>query len=244
MFFALKPSSFMNFKAKALPYTTLLSFILIGLGLYWVFFLTPPDYQQGECVRILFVHVPAAWLCLGIYGAMGVMSLMGLVTRQPTYHVICRSSAFVGLTFNIICLVTGSLWGKPMWGTWWVWDARLTSVAVLALLYVGYILLTNLFDDPEEGSRKGAFLLIVGLLNLPVIKWSVNWWNTLHQPASVFRADGPHLAPEFLYPLGIMALGFGLLALSLILLRTSTTIQEMRSRSILMQELRRKTYGA
>ena len=156
----------------------------------------PPDYQQGEAYRIMFVHVPAAWMALMVYAMMAVASAVGLVWRHPLAEIAARAAAPIGAAFTAIALVTGSLWGKPMWGTFWVWDARLTSVLILFFLYLGYIALHDAFDDPSRGARAASILCLVGSVNLPIIKFSVDWWNTLHQPACILRAGGPAIAPE------------------------------------------------
>ena len=181
------------------------------LGLYLALVVAPPDYQQGESVRIMFVHVPAAWMALSVYLFVAVASGVALVWRHPLAEIAAQAAAPIGAAFTLVCLVTGSLWGRPMWGTWWVWDARLTSVLVLFFLYLGYIALVNAFDDPGRGARAGSVLALVGVVNLPIIKFSVDWWNTLHQPASVLRVGGPTIDVSMLVPLLVMAVGFTLL---------------------------------
>ena len=161
----------------------------------------PPDYQQGETVKIMYIHVPAAWLSTFIYGVMALASLGTLVWRHPLADAAQKAAAPLGAGFTFICLVTGSLWGKPMWGTYWVWDARLTSVLVLFIVYLGLVALWRSIEDPGRAARAAAILTLVGCVNLPIIKFSVDWWNTLHQPASVFRLGGPTIAPELLWPL-------------------------------------------
>ena len=170
-----------------------LSLIVAGL---WLAFTAPEDYQQGDSVRIMFVHVPAAWLASFAYLCLGIASFMGFVFRHSLAYAAARACAPLGAAFTALALITGSLWGKPMWGTWWEWDGRMTSVLVLLLLYLGYMALQASIEDEGKADRASAILAMVGLVNLPVIKFSVDWWNTLHQPASVIRAGGPSLAPE------------------------------------------------
>ena len=159
-------------------------------GLYYAFLSSPADYQQGETVRIMYIHVPAAWMALFGYTAMALMAVFTLVWKHPLADIAARSMALPGAAFAFITLVTGSLWGRPMWGTWWVWDARLTSMLILLFLYIGYMILVDSFDRFERGGKSGAILLLIGAINIPIIKFSVDWWNTLHQGASVFRIGG------------------------------------------------------
>ena len=198
---------------------------VVGLTLA---FRAPPDYQQGETVKIMYIHVPTAWLSTFIYGVMALASLGTLVWRHPLADAAQKAAAPIGAVFTFVCLVTGSLWGKPMWGTYWVWDARLTSVLVLFILYLGLIALWRSIDDPGRAARAAAILTLVGTVNLPIIKFSVDWWNTLHQPASVFRMGGPTIAPELLWPLLVMALAFTLLFLCLLLMSIRNEILRRR----------------
>src|SRR5215475_160362 len=202
------PARFMRFSGAALPWLGGASLVFLAAGLAWAFVLAPPDYQQGESVRIMFIHVPAAWMALSVYLFVAIGRGVALIWRHPLAEIAAQAAAPVGAAFTFVCLVTGSLWGRPMWGTWWVWDARLTSVLVLFFLYLGYIALINAFDEPTRGARAGAILALVGVVNLPIIKFSVDWWNTLHQPESIFRLGGPTIAASMLWPLGIMAFGF------------------------------------
>ena len=204
------PNRFLRIGRAVLPWSAGLSFLCIGVGLYLALFVSPPDYQQKETVRIMYVHVPSAWMALFVYSSMAISSAMALIWKHPLADLIAKASAPVGAGFTLICLATGSLWGKPMWGTWWVWDARLTSGLILFFLYLGYIALNNAFDDPARGAKASAVLALVGAVNLPIIKFSVDWWNTLHQPASVTRFDVPAVHSSMLWPLLLMALGFTL----------------------------------
>ena len=188
-------------------------------GLYLAFFNSPPDYQQGETVRIMYVHVPSAWLALSIYIMIGLASIAGLTWRHPLAHMAARAASPLGMMFTILALISGSLWGRPMWGTYWVWDARLTSFLLLFFLYAGHSALLHAFEDKNRGERMAALLALIGLINIPIIKFSVDWWNTLHQPASLLRSDGPAIDPVFLWPLGTMALAFHLYFLLIFLWR-------------------------
>jgi heme exporter protein C len=226
------PARFMRISAAALPWCAGLSLAVIAVGLYLALIVAPADYQQGEAVRIMYVHVPAAWLALNIYLFVAAASGVAVVWRHPLAEVAARSAAPIGAAFTFICLTTGSLWGRPMWGTWWVWDARLTSVLVLFFLYLGYIALVNGFDDPARGGRAGSILAVFGVVNLPIIKFSVDWWNTLHQPASVLRFGKPAIATSMLVPLLVMALGFTVLFVALLLLRMRTELNERKIRAL------------
>ncbi len=222
------PARFMRLSAAALPWFGWTTLAVLAIGLYLALVVAPPDYQQGEAVRIMYVHVPAAWMALSVYLFIAVASGVSLVSRHPLAEIAARAAAPVGAAFTFVCLTTGSLWGRPMWGTWWVWDARLTSVLVLFFLYLGYIALVNGFDDPTRGGRAGSILALVGVINLPIIKFSVDWWNTLHQPASVLRLGAPTIALSMLVPLLVMAAGFWLLFLTLLMLRMRTGLNERK----------------
>jgi len=226
------PARFMRLSGAAMPWLGAAAAIVLALGLYLALLVAPPDYQQGESVRIMFVHVPAAWLALLVYLLVALASAVALVWRHPLAEIAAQQAAPLGAAFTLVCLVTGSLWGKPMWGTWWVWDARLTSVLVLFFLYLGYIALVNAFDDPGRGARAGSVLALVGVVNLPIIKFSVDWWNTLHQPASVFRMGGPTIAASMLVPLFVMALGYMLLFAVLLMLRMRAALNERKARAL------------
>jgi heme exporter protein C len=217
------PHRFMAFSRWAAPWLGCIAAVLIGVGL-WMGALAPPDYQQGETVRIMFVHVPAAWVAMLAYGCLGGASFFSLVFRHALADAAAKAAAPLGAAFTLMALVTGSLWGRPMWGTWWVWDARLTSVLVLFLLFVGYIALRASIDDEVKAGRAGAILALVGLINLPVIKFSVEWWNTLHQGESIFRSGGPTLATVYLTPLAIVGLGYSMAFGALWLIRTRTEV--------------------
>ena len=231
------PARFMRLSERLLPWCAGAAVALLVAGFYLALFVAPPDYQQGEAVRIMFVHVPAAWMASFVYLFLAVASAIALIWRHPLADLAAQSAAPLGAGFTLICLVTGALWGQPMWGTWWVWDARLTSVLVLFFLYLGYIALVHAFDDPTRGARAGAVLALVGAVNLPIIKFSVDWWNTLHQPASVFRLGGPTIDRAMLVPLLVMSLAFMLYFASLLMLRIRTAILESRLRAARLGEL-------
>ena len=236
MFRLANPNRFMQWSGKILPWCAVATVLLRAVGLYLALFVAPPDYQQGESVRIMYVHVPSAYMATMVYAVMAAASAVALIWRHPVADIAAREAAPLGAGFTLLCLVSGSLWGKPMWGTWWVWDARLTSVMVLFLLYLGYIALINAFDEPTRGARAGAILALVGIVNLPIIKFSVDWWNTLHQPASIFRLGGPTIAPSMLWPLAVMALGFTLLFVTLWLMRIRSALIAAKLRALRLQQ--------
>ena len=226
------PARFMRIAEPILPWTSMGALAAILLALYFGIFDSPADYQQGETVRIMYVHVPAAWMALFIYTVMALASGSFLIWKHPLADLSAQAAAPIGAGFTAIALVTGALWGQPMWGTWWVWDARLTSVLILFFLYLGYMALVNGFDDPERGSRMGAILALVGFVNVPIIKFSVDWWNTLHQPASISRLDAPGIDPSMLTPLLLMAIGFKLFFISILIVRIKIQLLKKRIRSI------------
>ena len=221
------PTRFIAIADRAIPWMGALSALVIVMAL-WMGFTAPEDYQQGITVRIMYIHVPFSWLSMFCYSMMAVSALGTLVWRHPLADVSAKAAAPIGAAFTFLALFTGSVWGKPMWGTWWVWDARLTSVFVLFLMYLGLIALNRALDDPSRAAKASAVLTLVGFINIPIIKFSVDWWNTLHQPAAVFRAGGPTIHPSLLWPLMISALGFTLLFLTLHLMAMRTEILRRR----------------
>ncbi len=234
------PTRFLTLSGALLPWIISLAAAFLAVGLYLAFFVAPADYQQGDSVRIMFIHVPAAWLAMLCYSLMAVAALGTLVWRHPLADVAAKAAAPLGAAFTLLALVTGSIWGKPMWGTWWVWDARLTSVLVLFIMYLGLIALWRSFDDPARAGRVAAILALVGFVNIPIIKFSVDWWNTLHQPASVIRIDGPTIHPSLLWPLLIMAVGFTLafVALHLGAMRAEIYRRRVRTAQIMIARQR------
>jgi heme exporter protein C len=226
------PTRFLGLVNVVVPWLTALTIILLGTGLYLALFLAPPDYHQGETVRIMFIHVPSAWLAMFGYVLIAIAALGTLIWRHPLADVTAKTAAPIGATFTFLALVTGSLWGKPMWGTYWVWDARLTSMLILFLLYLGLIALWQAIEEPGRAGRAAAILALVGAINIPIIKFSVDWWNTLHQPASVFRVDGPTIDPALLTPLFVMAAGFTALFVLLHLVAMRAEILRRRVRAL------------
>jgi heme exporter protein C len=221
------PRRFQRLAAALTPWLLVAGLLLAGAGLSIGLFASPPDYLQGEMVRVLYVHVPAAWIALGGYCGMAVAAGAALVWKHPLADLAVRAVAPVGALFAFLCLATGSLWGRPTWGTWWVWDGRLTSMLLLFLLYLGVIGLVHGFDDRARGLRAGGILAILGTINLPIIKFSVEWWNTLHQPASI-RLSGSSIDPSMLRPLLLSAAGFLCLFAATVLLRMRALIAEQR----------------
>jgi heme exporter protein C len=228
------PARFLRLATIILPWSALLSVVLFAAGLWLALFNSPADYQQGDTVRIMYVHVPAAWMSMFTYSSMAVAAACALVWRHPLAEVYARAAAPIGAGFTLLCLVTGSLWGEPMWGTWWVWDARLTSVLILFFLYLGFMALVNAFDDPVRANRAGSILLLVGAVNVPIIKFSVDWWNTLHQPASVLRMGGPTIHPDMLWPLLLMALAFKTYFVAVVILRMRAELADAKIQTLRM----------
>ena len=235
MFAALaNPHRFMAVSRWATPICGVVAVLLIAPGL-WFGFAAPPDYQQGTTVRIMFIHVPAAETAMFAYACLGAASFVSLVFRHAVADAAARAAAPLGATFTLLALVTGSLWGRPMWGAWWVWDARLTSVLVLFLLFIGYMALRSALDDETKAARAGAILALVGLINLPIVKFSVDWWNSLHQGESIFRPGGPTIAAVFLLPLALMSGGYLFAFAALWLERTRGEVWRRRAQSLALQ---------
>ena len=228
------PGRFLRLSGAVLPWLTAAAIGLTLTGLGMGLFVAPADWQQGDAVRIMYVHVPAAWLASAGYFSLALCSLFSLVWRHPLADLAAVEIGPVGAGFTALCLATGSLWGKPMWGAWWVWDARLTSVLVLLVWYLGHVVLVRAFDDPVRGYRSGAILALVGVVNLPVIKFSVDWWNTLHQPASIGLTRAPSMAPDLLWPLLISALGFTLTFAAIVTARLRAAVMERRIRGLML----------
>ena len=229
------PSRFLAIVEPVLPWLAAATALAFALGLNQALG-APDDYQQGATVKIMFLHVPSAWLGMFCWALMSVAALGTLVWRHPLADVAGKTAAPIGAAFTLICLVTGSLWGRPTWGTYWVWDARLTSVLVLFLMYLGVIALWRTVEDPSRAARAAAILTLVGAVNLPIIKFSVDWWNTLHQPASVFRLEGPAIHPAILTPLIVMAIAFVLLFVTLHLAAMRNEILRRRVRTLMLMQ--------
>jgi len=230
------PPWFYRFAGKLIPWLWAGFIILTAIGLYMGLVLAPPDYQQGESVRIMYVHVPAAWMSMMIYGMMAVMGFIALVWRIRIMEVLTISSAPIGAAFTIIALVSGSMWGRPTWGTYWVWDARMTSELVLLFLYIGVMALYNAYDEPRKAAKAASLMAIVGAVNLPIIHFSVLWWNTLHQGSS-FSADGSSIHASMLWPLLLMAFAFKLYYGANLLSRARLRLLKQDHRKRWVQEL-------
>ena len=224
------PTQFMRLSSALLPFTAIAAVLLLALGLF-LGFTAPPDYQQGMTVTIMFIHVPAAIVAEGVYGLIAVLSLMSLVWRHPLADVAARAAAPLGALFTALGLITGSLWGRPMWGTYWVWDARLTSFLLLLFLYGGYLALWNAIEDETRAARAAAILALIGAVNLPIIVYSVEWWNTLHQGESIISGK---LAPVFLWPLLTMMAAYGFVFLTLWMIQVRTEILSRRARTLML----------
>ncbi|HEX2558661.1 heme ABC transporter permease CcmC [Phenylobacterium sp.] len=235
--FLSNPERFMAFSRWAAPLFGAIAVALAAAGL-WLAFTAPEDYQQGDTVRIMFIHVPAAWMSMFVYACLGVASFLSLIFRHALADAAARSAAPLGAAFTLVTLVTGALWGKPMWGTWWVWDARLTSVLVLFLLYLAYMALRSSIDDEAKGARAAAILALAGLINLPIIHYSVEWWNSLHQGASVFREGGPAMPPVFWVPIILMALAYLAAFGSLWLVRIRAEVWRRRAEAAALRAAR------
>ncbi len=227
------PKRFMDLSAALLPWLTVATMLALGAGLV-LGLLAPPDYQQGTTVKIMFLHVPAAWTAMMAYGLLAAASLVSLVWRHPLADVAAKTAAPLGAVFTVLGLVTGSLWGRPMWGAWWVWDGRLTSFLLLLFLYLGYIALWNAIEDETRAARAASVLALVGAVNIPIIEFSVDWWTTLHQGESIFRPGGPAISSVFLWPLGLSGLGYTMLFVTLWTVRIRTEILQRRVRSLLL----------
>jgi heme exporter protein C len=232
------PTRFLTLVERLLPWLVAATAFAFLVGLYQALLVAPDDYQQGATVKIMFIHVPSAWLAMMCWGLMSVAALGTLVWRHPLADVAAKAAAPLGTAFTFLCLITGSLWGRPMWGAYWVWDGRLTSVLVLFLMYLGVLALWRTVEDPSRAARAAAILTLVGAVNLPVIKFSVDWWSTLHQPASVLRLGGPTIHPAILQPLLAMAVAFVLLFVTLHLAAMRNEILRRRVRTLRLMQAR------
>ena len=229
------PNRFNRITEKIHPFILFIAIIALISGLYFGLFVSPKDYQQGDAVRIMYVHVPSAWLASFLYFSLAISCVFYLVWKHPLADLVSSSIAPIGALFSALTLITGSLWGKPMWGTWWVWDARLTSMLVLFFFYLGYILLSNAFERKVDGSKTASVLAIVGLINLPIVKFSVDWWHTLHQPASIIKVGGPSIDEKMLLPLVLMFLALSFFSLYLIILNVKTKLIEKKCEALLLK---------
>lgn len=231
------PARFLRIANAIFPWSVVITAFLLLVGLYLSLVGSPEDYQQGDTVRIMFIHVPAAWMSMSVYTMMAVAAAVGLIWKHPVADLSAKAAAPIGACFTFLTLVTGALWGQPMWGTYWVWDARLTSFLILFFLYLGYIALWGSFDDQSKASKAAAILVLVGVINVPIIKFSVDWWNTLHQPASVATMDGPKIHSSILIPLLVMGLAYTSLFVSLFIIRVKAEILGRRLRLLQINRL-------
>ncbi|MGF7160688.1 heme exporter protein C [Rhodoligotrophos appendicifer] len=232
------PTRFVQLAATLLPWTASAAALLLITGAVWGLVYAPPDYQQGETVRIMYVHVPAAWMAMFVYSSMAASSVVAMIWRHPLADVAAKAAAPIGACFTFLALATGSLWGKPMWGAWWVWDARLTSVFVLFLLYLGYMAIWQIIEQRQRAARIAQIVAVVGFVNIPIVKFSVDWWNSLHQPASVLKIGGPAIDPSMLWPLLIMGLAYLFLFITLLLISMRTEITSRRIAAMELAEVR------
>ncbi len=228
------PARFTSLTRLVLPFLWLATVACFGIGLYLASLVSFADFEQGGTVLIMFIHVPAAWLALACYVAMSLSAMGTLVFRHPLADIAQKAAAPLGAGFTALCLITGSIWGRPIWNTWWVWDARLTSMLVLFLIYLGIMALWRAIEEPGKAARAVAILTLVGAINIPIIKFSVNWWYTLHQPAAVFRLDGPTIHASILTPLLVMGLAYLLLFMSLLMVRMRAELDEKRIRRLML----------
>ena len=232
------PGFLVNYIKPLTPWSGGISIILLLVGLWFSLYQSPIDYQQGNAVRIMYIHVPSAWMSMGIYSFIALSSFFGLIYGHITAFTLAKAAAPIGATFTAICLISGSAWGKPMWGTWWVWDARLTSVLILFFFYIGYIVFSKSFNDFSKGEKFSSILAIIGLVNLPIIKFSVDYWNTLHQPASISKFGAPSIHIDMLIPLLIMFLAFIFIFIHLLMIRFQL---ELNNRRLNIKNM--KSYG-
>ena len=229
MKFFVNPSKFNKVADYLFKPILISSIVLFSLGLVFSFYLSPEDYQQGSTVRIMYIHVPSAWLALLTYAIMTLYSILALAFRIPFGFIINTAVAPIGAVFTLICIISGSLWGKPMWGTWWVWDARLTSVAILFIIYLLIIFMNLSFENRMVREKVVAIFILVGSINLPIIKFSVDWWNTLHQPATISKLSKPSIDPSMMMPLFIMTFAFTMIGIAIAILRIKTDIISRKS---------------
>ena len=232
MFKYLEPNKIFSITSKAPKYVLLLFIIVLSIGLSEALIFSPQDYKQGDAVRIMYVHVPAAWISLGIFSLITFLSIFGYIFKVQNFFLISKSLAPSGFVFNIIALVTGSIWGKPTWGTWWAWDARITSMLILALFYAMYILAWRIFEDKDKVFKVTLIITILGIINVPIIKYSVDWWNTLHQPASINILTKTSIDVSMLFPLMIMTAAFALFSLLIFLMKYNTELIKVKNKGL------------
>ena len=232
MFKLFEPNKIFKITSKAPKYVLFLFIVVLSVGLVEALVISPEDYKQSDAVRIMYVHVPAAWISLGIFSSITLLSICGFVFRNKNFFLISKSLAPSGFVFNIIALVTGSIWGKPTWGTWWAWDARITSMLILALFYAMYLIVWRIYDKEEKVYKISTFITILGIINVPIIKYSVDWWNTLHQPASINILSKSSIHTSMLYPLLIMTAAFALFSLLIFLMKYNTELIKIKNKGL------------
>ena len=232
MFNSFEPNKIFSLTSKAPKYVLFLFIIVLTIGLTEALFLSPEDYKQSDAVRIMYVHVPAAWIALGIFSSLALLSVGSFVFKNKNFALISKSLAPSGFIFNIIALVTGSIWGKPTWGTWWAWDARITSMLILALFYGMYLLAWKVYEDQDKVIKITSIIIILGVINVPIIKFSVDWWNTLHQPASINILSNTTIDVAMLIPLGIMTAAFALFSLLIFLMKYNTELIKVKNKGL------------
>ena len=232
MFKLFEPNKIFKITSKAPKYVLFLFIVVLSVGLVEALVISPEDYKQSDAVRIMYVHVPAAWISLGIFSSITLLSICGFVFRNKNFFLISKSLAPSGFVFNIIALVTGSIWGKPTWGTWWAWDARITSMLILALFYAMYLIVWRIYDKEEKVYKISTFITILGIINVPIIKYSVDWWNTLHQPASINILSKSSIHSSMLYPLLIMTAAFALFSLLIFLMKYNTELIIIKNKGL------------
>ena len=232
MFQLLEPNRIFSITSKAPKYVLLLFILVVSIGLTEALILSPEDYKQSHSVRIMYVHVPAAWISLGIFSTITVLSIVGYIFKIKKFFLISKSLAPSGFVFNVIALVTGSIWGKPTWGTWWAWDARITSMLILALFYLMYLIAWRIYEDKEQVFKVTSIITILGIINVPIIKYSVDWWNTLHQPASINILSKSTIHSSMLVPLLIMTAAFALFSLLIFLMKYNTELIKIKNKGL------------
>ena len=232
MFKYFEPNKIFSITSKAPKYVLILFVIILSIGLTEALILSPEDYKQSHSVRIMYVHVPAAWICLGIFSSITLLSIVGYIFKIRNFFLISKSLAPSGFVFNIIALVTGSIWGKPTWGTWWAWDARITSMLILALFYLIYLLAWKIYNNNDKAFKATTIITILGIINVPIIKYSVDWWNTLHQPASINILSKSTIHVSMLYPLLIMTAAFALFSLLIFLMKYNTELIKIKNKGL------------
>ena len=232
MFKYFEPNKIFSITSKAPKYVLFLFIVILSIGLTEALILSPEDYKQSHSVRIMYVHVPAAWISLGIFSAITFLSIVGYIFKIRNFFLIAKSLASSGLVFNIIALVTGSIWGKPTWGTWWAWDARITSMLILALFYIMYLVAWRIFEDSDKAFKVTSIITILGIINVPIIKYSVDWWNTLHQPASINILSKSSIHTSMLFPLFTMTAAFALFSLLIFLMKYNTELIKIKNKGL------------